>query len=103
MRRARAPSTSMPAQSRPAVAGSGTAGIWPRISPAGKLVVWMLMYERPDSTSVSRVGVRLNVALNVPDVAPVTKGGMNGRTTPALTPGGAQQWMWALLVGDVRS
>ncbi len=71
---------------------AGTGTICPRISPAGNAVVWMLMYESPDRMSSTRSGVKENVAVNDPDVVPVTNpAGMNGMTTPALTPGGAQQ------------
>src|SRR2546430_1028394 len=74
----------------------GTAGSWPRISPAAFLRVWTFTYVRPDSSANRTEAFTVAVPL-----APLVHGAQRGTTTGPGVPG-APMWMCAAAAGPVR-
>src|SRR5213080_181011 len=75
---------------------SGTAGNWPRISPAPFFRVCTFTYARPDSSTVSTEASTVARPL-----APLLHGLQSGTITGPGTPR-RPLWMWAAMAFPVR-
>src|SRR5688572_17861227 len=74
---------------------SGTAPIWPRISPAGLRGVWMFTYARPASSAASTEPRSVTVLRT-----PLRHGPHSGTATGPDLPR-APVWMWAAVARPV--